>query len=381
MTPLLLECCRVHPDPDELRRLAAQCSDWEGFCKSATFHKTAPLAFWSLRNTCADVAPSHILASLGNAFRAETRRNLLFASELVRVLNLLRQAGILAVPYKGPAVAWSLYEAPGLRPMSDLDVLVPEDCAEKAIETLLSSGYRRRYSIKADLRFCKHHGEMDLISPNGGTPIDLHWRLAQDYLLDASRFLSVLHTAAIDAEPVPAFPPEALLEFLCVHAGKHGWPFLIWICDVARLMPQVDWALILAQMERSRSSRSVLLGIQLAMDLLGADAPVEVKRRAAADASVGDLAHAVRTNLSSGRGLPYKKLLAFQFRLLTTSGKLRQAAFFLRPNSADRAGLRLPDWMYPLYYLTRPFRLAWNWASAVDADDAPGERRKAPPPA
>ena len=135
------------------------------FLESASWHSVTALAFWALNRSCPDAVPKEVHTRLRDGFRDGTRRNLLFAAELARVLQLFRQAGILAVPFKGPTLAWSLYEAPGLRYMSDLDVIVPEACADRALDLLLRSGYRQRHS-NAGRRFFDREGESPLITTN-----------------------------------------------------------------------------------------------------------------------------------------------------------------------------------------------------------------------
>ena len=108
MIPLLIECARAHPDPGELRRLSGLCSDWDDLVESALQRKVAPVVFWALNRACPDVVPPEALAALRNPFRQNVKRNLLFAKELFRLLDLFGLAGIQAIPFKGPALAWTL---------------------------------------------------------------------------------------------------------------------------------------------------------------------------------------------------------------------------------------------------------------------------------
>ena len=105
MSPLILECARTRPDPGELRRLSGLCSDWDGLIEFALKQGVAPLVFWALKRACPDAVPPEAIAALRNHFRQNTKRNLHFARELLRLLDLFSLAGIQAIPFKGPALA------------------------------------------------------------------------------------------------------------------------------------------------------------------------------------------------------------------------------------------------------------------------------------
>ncbi|WP_430812688.1 MULTISPECIES: nucleotidyltransferase domain-containing protein [unclassified Carboxylicivirga] len=62
-----------------------------------------------------------------------------------KVNQLLRQAGIPLLVLKGMALASSLYGDDGLRPMGDIDVLVPDGMGLKALDILLKSGAKQLF--------------------------------------------------------------------------------------------------------------------------------------------------------------------------------------------------------------------------------------------
>src|ERR1019366_1649573 len=89
----LIECARAHPDRGELRRLSDLCSDWDDLIESALKQMVAPLVFWALNRDCPDAVPPETLAALRNRFRQNIKHNLLFAKELLRLLELFGLAG------------------------------------------------------------------------------------------------------------------------------------------------------------------------------------------------------------------------------------------------------------------------------------------------
>ena len=68
-----------------------------------------------------------------------------------------------------------------------------------------------------------------------------------------------------------ALAPEDSLLILCVHANKHQWSRLGWICDIAEMLrshPDLNWPVVMEQARMLRSERMLLLGLLLARESL-----------------------------------------------------------------------------------------------------------------
>jgi len=361
---LLIECARAHPDPGELRRLSGLCSDWDGLIGSASQRGVAPLVFWALNRACPDAVPPEALAALRNCFRQNIKRNLRFAKELLRLLDLFGPAGIQTIPFKGPALAWSLYETPGLRRMADLDLLVPQRDVSHAIDLLTSNGYRR-LGPSIGLRFFSDAGQLVFKGTDGEFTVEIHWRVAPAHFnpLNAAEIRARLAPINVAGRLMPAFCPEDLLAYLCVHGATHGWISLIGLSDLGRLIDvyRLDWDAILSRAARQRMSRIVSLGLCLAQDLMGSNLPPEVSSRIHGDARAVALAASIRAQLQDGRASSSQDLLILRFRLLEGWRKFLFFWYSLHPNANDWEFFGIPESMFPVYYLAKPVRLAWLW--------------------
>jgi hypothetical protein len=365
MSPLILECARAHPDSGELRRLCGLCSDWDGLIQSALRQKVAPLVFHALHRACPDAVPAEALAALQNRYRLDIQRNLLYVNELFRILDLFGSAGIQAIPFKGPAIAWPLYETPGLRFISDLDLLIPQGDVGRAIDLLTSSGYQR-YGPNIGLRFFLDSGQLILRRADGGFAVDLHWRLTAAHFnpLEAAEIRARLTPTDIAGRVTPAFCPEDLLAYLCVHGAIHGWEPLIRVCDLDRLIDgrPLDWDAILSNAARRRMTRMVALGLCFAEDLLASNLPPEVSRHIHTDTRVAELAALTRARIQEGREWRSRDQTILTFGLTEgLRGRFRFLWYRLQPTAADWEVLRIPEFMFPVYYLGRPLRLAWEF--------------------
>ena len=170
---------------------------------------------------------------------------------------------------------------------------------------------------------------------------------------------------------MPALAPADLLLFLCAHGAKHLWQRLEWIADVAELVrrSQLDYDGLAARARAAGGGRVLRLGLFLAWDLLDAPLPAPLARSLAIDRSVTALGETVRERLfadspSAPSGF---ELLRFHTRARErlrdrVRGAVRAVA---TPGVSDWALVRLPDSLYPLYYVVRPFRLAGKYARSI----------------
>lgn len=204
----------------------------------------APLAWWRLRH--------HPLAD-GQAGRALRAMYLLHAVEaqaatrqLVAVVERLRSAGSEPLLVKGWAIARH-YPELGLRPYSDIDLIVSPDEGDRARAALAAASPAR-------------------------LPIDWHVGTGR---LDTRSFEELTARAeaiALEDTTIRVLGPEDHLRVLSVHALRHDVARPIWLCDLAIALaarsPAFDWHRCLGTDERVADWVACALG--LAHRLLGA---------------------------------------------------------------------------------------------------------------
>jgi hypothetical protein len=220
---------------DELA-LAAPPLCWSG---------AAPLAWWRLRNhPLADSLPAQALRASYLLHTVEARAAV---RRLVAVVERLRRAGVEALLVKGWAIARH-YPEPGLRPYSDIDLIVCPDECDRARAALAAAG----------------------IPP--GLPIDWHAGTAQLDMRSFEELQARAETVALGDTAVRVLGPEDHLRVLSLHALRHDVGRPIWLCDLAVGLaarpPAFDWRRCLGDDERVADWVAGALG--LAHRLLGA---------------------------------------------------------------------------------------------------------------
>jgi hypothetical protein len=104
------------------------------------------------------------------------RRSLTQYALTAAICSTLEQAGVAAVPLKGPLLAECLYGDPALRESNDIDLLVaPEDLERAVLLTSRHLGYEPPAdAVREDGRPLLHY---HLPHRQGAPAVELHWRL------------------------------------------------------------------------------------------------------------------------------------------------------------------------------------------------------------
>lgn len=370
---LLLCCARTHLDDETAVRAKAvlqQTLDWDYLLKTALHHKVMPLLYQHLKTDFTESVPAEFMERLRDYFYLNAARNHLLTEELCEVLELFERNGIRAVPYKGAALAKSVYGDAAFRQFSDLDIFIHKEDVTKASDLLHLRDYRKERELTnaREAVFIKIECEHMFIRDQGRVFLDLHWGFAPTYFpikLDSEIMWRRLASIHLGKTQALSFAPEDLLLILCVNAGKESWKQLSGLCDIAELIratPNLDWETITQQATEAGARRMLLVSLLLAHDLLGTTLPEQIiQMKIAEERAVRPLALKIKRELfrneNEKRGISHVLKPAKALDGLTAKIKfhLRLA---LTPTPEDWTFINLPERFRFLYYLTRPVRLA-----------------------
>ena len=158
------------------------------------------------------------------------------------------------MPYKGVALAEWLYGDIALRQAGDIDLLDPPAELPRIRDAVRELGYTPHLALSAaeERAYLKSGYECAFDGAAGPNLLEVQWAIqprfyAVDFDMDA------LVPARRQRSPSPDIDEYALTRrfilVLSVHAAKHVWGRLIWLCDIARIMsiPTLDWTWIASQ--------------------------------------------------------------------------------------------------------------------------------------
>ncbi len=172
------------------------------------------VAYARLAEIAPNSIPTPLREKLDRAAPLTARRGRVAETLALKLQADLEQAGIPAIPLKGPLLSRKLYGDPGMRVMVDLDFLVQADQLDLAVRTIEALGY----SIQPDLdqrdgvplfHQALTHDEDRLL------PVELHWRVHW-YETNFSHEMLAQSTETSDGRR--ARPEDELASLLLVYA-------------------------------------------------------------------------------------------------------------------------------------------------------------------
>ena len=233
------------------------------------WYRLAPLLGWNLERAGLASDEDPVLARLLGITRRTWVQSHRHLSALNDVSSLLADGGIRAVVLKGAALLRLAYPEAGLRPMEDIDVLIPVGDRDRAGPVLEAAGYRLAHQARA--------GHAEAWTLPGGIELDLHVQ-ANPWLnqpVDGAG-LAELHRGAVEIDlpggsrALAADAADQLLVVL-IHGVRPGSARLRWVADSVWLVRagRVDWERYAAQADRFATTGLVVRAMELVEDAVG----------------------------------------------------------------------------------------------------------------
>lgn len=204
------------------RRLSVQQIEqeaWPDLVHLASVHKLAPLLYRYLNiNNGAEIIPPQAWKRLLAIFGETAANSLLSQKEIVAWGNRFAEAGIKAVWLKGAVLAYTVYPDPAMRPMTDIDVLVPMNEAQQALDLVTAVTGQEAATLPLEQSV---HAVFN-VGPAGLIKMELHWSLidipGSQLVPDLTWFLSQTQPFELQGQELWTLKPEAHLLYLCAHA-------------------------------------------------------------------------------------------------------------------------------------------------------------------
>ena len=372
---LLLACCVVDtPKPrlERVKEVLKKGMPWSDVIRLGEHHSVLPLVYRTLRDLPPAIPPA-IMDDLRTRYENNARRNLRFTAELFRILDCLEAHDIPAIPYKGPALAETVYGDLALREFSDLDVLVHRTDVLRAKAALRELGYTPNIELSPsqETAYFATGYEYTFDGPAGRNLLEIQWGIVpRFYAVDISTEALFDHaiSSELNGRRVLGLAPEDQLLSLCVHAAKHAWIRLCWLRDIAGIVDSrnLDWDLIEQRARKLGIERMAGVGLMLARELLHAPLPDRIAKRWQADREIQTLCHDAAQHLPAAEEYKVESPQYFQLMARVRERFTDRLRFLLRlattPGLSEWKMVSLPNWAFPLYRIVRLGRLAARMA-------------------
>ncbi len=378
---ILLLCSRTELGSDqvvELERLVAEGPNWERLLDLAGFHRLIPFLYWNFKRCIPDGVPANVRDRLAAGFLRNQQRVMGLTAELLRLADRMKGEGVPYLPFKGPVLASTAYGNVALRPTGDLDILVKPADAPAALAILKECGYyvviEGATGAVADARqeraVGRFHYNYNLFNHENGITVELHTRLLPVKLPlgpgpeEAIAGASVCRLAGREVLTLNFYEN---LVFLCVHGAKHAWDRLEWIVALAesiRRTDEVDEEKLLRVARKREAEVALLLGVLLAVRLLGLPGMPRVQRETEEYPVVEDLFEEVVNRLDYHRRVESERQAERRFQEgLCHSFRSRLRWSFYSQFQPGRNDFRWMPWTFSWtvsYYVIRQVRLLYR---------------------
>lgn len=368
---LILAACSALPDSEKSIRISTSASRsirWDILFQLAEQHGVICLLYRALSRMSEAIPPAE-LRTLRQRYEANLHKALLTAGELIRILERLDSMSIEVMPYKGVALAETLYGDVAARQSGDIDLFIRAQdlvCIKAAVSDL---GYTPHLTLskREEQAYLVSGYEYSFDSTSGKNLLEVQWALqprfySVDFDMEGMFRRAVSVTVAGREMKTPS--PEDLALVLSVHAAKHTWTRLIWLCDIAQLMqkPGVDWDQIKSQAQALGVVRILNATLLLAQHLLHATMPIACEKDVASDLEAQACAQSISERIASGSTFDIESWQYFRAAMGLRECRRDRMRFLWRlaltPGPSEWKSVHLPPPLFPLYRLVRVYRLA-----------------------
>jgi hypothetical protein len=355
-----------------IRSLIATGLDWDSLLRLADQHGTTSLLYQNLAPVGKPI-PSAVLTSLRESYERNIHKTLFLARELIRVLDCLDRLGVDVIPYKGVVLSEVYYGDMALRLSGDMDLFVRKQDVARIKRAVRDLGYTPRVIVpeNAEADYIASGYECTFDSPLGKNLLELQWALqprfyAVDFDMDGLFERAVSVTVAGRRVKTPS--PGDLLLILSMHAAKHVWGRLIWMCDIAQILKleHLNWDWIQSHSRDLGIERILHITLLLTSRFLEANIPAPIEAAILADKEANAFAERIAVSVAAGVTYEEEQLSYFRLMMRLRERRRDRLRFFTRltftPGPGEWAAVDLPKPLFPLYRVVRLARLASRFA-------------------
>ncbi len=367
---LLLAAISASPEKvDDLPGRLQQNVDWPTLLRLADHHGVSSLLYQNLFSMGDSAAPAEGFESLRRRHDINVHKCLFLTRELVRVLDTLDSLGIEVMPYKGVVLSETLYGDMALRQAGDMDLLVDASDLPRTKKSVCELGYTARLALSeaAERAHMRSGYECTFDHAGGGRNLlELQWALQPNFYsvdFDLSGVFRRAVTVSLAGRQAKTPSPEDLLLILSLHAAKHVWGRLIWLCDIAQITkrPDLNWDWITSQAKALGIERIMHVTLLLANRLLGAEIPSSPNSTMLSDRACHTLADNIRIAMANGVSCNVESFDYFRLMMRLRERPADRLRFLWRltftPGPGEWEAIQLPARLFPLYRVVRLGRL------------------------
>jgi hypothetical protein len=275
----LLKCLQGRLRPAAVEEAIALASnfdlDWDKVANRIYRERLGALVYSVVQED--SIVPPAVENNLRQIYLSNALRNTRLLSLVAELLDKFNEAGVHVIVLKGAALAETVYKNVALRPMVDVDILVPSIEVDEALAVLFEMDYGRVGSEPHPGMATEFENELQLRRKGKfDMALELHWSLLdspyyQDKV-DMGWFWQTAGEAKIGFKTGQVLGPEAALLYLCSHITlHHTGEEMLWLHDIAELLAalgdKIDWDEVLTKAK----AFDLVIALQQVLNLVNRD--------------------------------------------------------------------------------------------------------------
>jgi hypothetical protein len=320
---VLLWAIRVdHTKDQRVAGILTAGVEWGYVRETAIRHGIIPLLYKRLKGEMTDLVPVDELSTLKELFQQNAIRNLQMTQHLLKVLDLLADSEIEAMPFKGPVLAVQAYGDLSMRSFVDLDILIHANDNSRAYRILTDQGYIQIDPVPGNIeKILTIISQKEFSYSFHDDFLEIHWKIIERLYavpLDMDQLWDRSLPIFINEQKTKTLSPEDMVIVLCFHGFKHAWQNLKWLADLIYTIsnhPDMKWRNLFVRAADMGLKRIVLIGVFLAHKHGGIRCGFEIENLFLTDTTMQKIALEIQLNL-------------FQFQIIALS--FTKALFYLQ---------------------------------------------------
>jgi hypothetical protein len=283
-----LLCANTPEEEEEVREeILADTIPWHEVIALANRELLIPALYFALKGKefFGMVQDEQLKAYLTAVSELNIERNEAILLQLRDVENICIRIGVAPLFLKGAAaLSEGDYEHIGIRSMTDIDVLAPEERFVSAIEQFRAAGYRES---KFGIDYDKHHHWHPMVKAGMPAALELHRRIAAESVIPCDPAIFTVSRNP-DFKTAEILNPTYRLYHAFVHSEisheahllrklsiRHLYDFTV-IAD--RYAEEIEWELLDKLAHTNRHRRIFYSYLYAAKQLFGLQCPLEVDK-------------------------------------------------------------------------------------------------------
>jgi len=224
-----------------------------------------------------------LMGRLKGVYRMTWYENHVLFDKVRPLVSHLEENGIRTLLLKGVPLVLSYYGNAAVRPMADIDIVVPQTQIRRAIGAIEAFGWQRNERASdEDLKYRR----TVFFTDRNGVECDLHWHLLYEACNDDADafFWSSAVPLDFDGVRTSQLDPAAMLIQVILHGIRwNAEPPTRWIPDALSILRRddtpLDWERVIGFAVSQRLTHRLALGLQYLNDHHGAPVPRAVLSR------------------------------------------------------------------------------------------------------